>query len=772
MSSPDNGTRLAGAPDPVTGVSASAMNCANIVVTWNGLSNVTMYGVYRDNGLLGSTGYDVTTFTDTTCAPGNYTYTVNAGNQCGQGGMSNPDVGTRQTIPPQVTGVSATDTICTNVVITWSASGGTTWGYFIFRDGVRIDSVANYPLRYTDTPNPGTYSYAVTGFNGCGGGLLSAADNGTRTTIGPAQVTGMTASDNSCNDVIITWNDVVGEDGYRIHRNGSEIHTTTANVTAYADHPASGTYTYSVQAYNSCGSGQLSSTDSGTRTLGSPDSVTGVSASDNWCYYIEIVWTDLANESGYYVYRNGTLIATRGPNNTSYVDAFGTGTHVYNVQAYNSCGHGAISLPDSGTQHSAPNQEVTDVAATDINCSRIIVTWNDLPDEQWYSVVRDSSVNVGTTAMNVTSIIDTTASPGAHSYVVYSQNSCGYGFPSTPVIGTRISGPPPQVTGVIASNLGCSSVTISWNNVTNEHWYYIYRNGIQVGATSTDTTTFTDMPGTGSYGYTVCAYNSCGVGTLSTSVNGVQIAVPVQVTGVTASENSCAHIVIMWQDVAYETAYWIYRDSALVATLDTNAHVYYDGFSFGTHSYIVQALNGCGVGAMSAVVTGTRLGSPAQVTGVAATNDNCLHITVTWSDVANETNYYVWRDGNIVHYTDADVTVYVDSLATTGTHSYEVRAYADECFSFGDPSTPVMGTRLSNPPAQVTGVSASDNDCNNVIISWNDISIENGYKVYRDGTQIGTTEANVTFLSDSVSGVSRRLRSPDWQPQLITATVQ
>jgi hypothetical protein len=68
-------------------------------------------------------------------------------------------------------------------------------------------------------------------------------------------------------------------------------------------------------------------------------------------YQITIGWIDQAsNEDGYRIYRDGSLIATLGPNTTSYTDSPPRpGPHTYEVEAYNSGGaSGRLSVQDKG----------------------------------------------------------------------------------------------------------------------------------------------------------------------------------------------------------------------------------------------------------------------------------------------------------------------------------------------------------------------------------------------------------------------------------------
>ncbi len=164
-------------------------------------------------------------------------------------------------LPPQVTGVTATDDHCNNVVITWNDVSNED-GYYVCRNGGIVDTVDANITNGVDTPAPGTYAYIVYAYNSCGNGFQSLSDNGTRLAP-PPQVTGVAATDNSCNNIVITWNDVAGENGYYVYRNGQQVCSVGANILTCTDTPPTGTYSYTVSGWNTCGTGPASLPDQG-----------------------------------------------------------------------------------------------------------------------------------------------------------------------------------------------------------------------------------------------------------------------------------------------------------------------------------------------------------------------------------------------------------------------------------------------------------------------------------------------------------------------------
>ena len=80
----------------------------------------------------------------------------------------------------------------------------------------------------------------------------------------PPAPTGLTATVASAKQIDLQWNDVTGEDGYKIERKTSgtdwvQIAAVGSNVTSKLDKGLSpGTYTYRVRAFNSAGNSPYS----------------------------------------------------------------------------------------------------------------------------------------------------------------------------------------------------------------------------------------------------------------------------------------------------------------------------------------------------------------------------------------------------------------------------------------------------------------------------------------------------------------------------------
>jgi hypothetical protein len=138
--------------------------------------------------------------------------------------------------------------------------------------------------------------------------------------------------------------------------------------------------------------------------------------------------------------------------------------------------------------------------------------------------------------------------------------------------------------------------------------------------------------------------------------------------------------------------------------------------------------------------------APSAPSWCGSTDDNCGYINISWENVSDEDGYKVYRDGSAapIGTTGANVTSYRDNI--TGTHSYRVKAYSICGESGYSPLVNGTGLSSSSPPSNCI---ASDNLPDKVHFSWQDNSDnEDGFKVYRDGSYLGSVAASVSYYDD------------------------
>jgi chitodextrinase len=316
------------------------------------------------------------------------------------------------TVAPSVpTGLAAASG-ASSVALTWvasteSAAGPGVAGYYVYRNGSQIGTVSS-GTSYTDSPLAAltTYSYQVAAFDKAippNVSALSAAISVTTSSSSqtPATPTGLATSNITATSVTLTWNASTGVSGYFIYCNGVQI-ATVSSGTSYNNQglAASTTYSYRIAAYTQA-SASLAYVSAPSASVGvttaaatQPPSVpTGLSASSIATGSALISWaastdSDGSSVGGYYVYRNGSRIATV-TSGTSYADSTlsASTSYSYQVAAFDhsappnvsalSTALGVTTLADT-----QPPTIPTGLAASNVTPSTVPLSWNastDLP---------------------------------------------------------------------------------------------------------------------------------------------------------------------------------------------------------------------------------------------------------------------------------------------------------------------------------------------------------------------------------------------------------
>jgi chitodextrinase len=762
--------------------------------------------LFRSDTVTSGTSYQNTSLTPNTT----YIYTISAydqaGNSSGQSAAVNvttpplPD-----TTPPSVpTNLLASGITTTSVTLSWTASTDNVGvaGYRVYRNGTQVATVTS-GASYQDTvltPNT-TYAYTVRAYDQAGNtSAISASLNAT--TLPPPDITpptvptNLAASGITTNSVTLSWTastDNVGVVGYRVYRNGTSVATVTSG-TSYQDInlPPATTYSYTVSAYDQAGNNSAPSAPVNATTLTAADTTppsvpTNLAASGMTLFTVTLSWTastDNVGVAGYKVFRNGPQVATVA-SVTTYQDTGLTPntTYAYTVSAYDQAGNNSASsaaLNATTLSDTTPPSVPTNLLASGITTTSVTLSWTASTDNvgvAGYRIYRNGTSVATTTG---TSYQDTgLTSNTTYTYTVQAYDQAGNNSTQSAQVSPTTLSPPdtsaPTVpTNLAASGITSTSVTLSWTASTDNvgvTGYKIFRNGTQVATATGTSYQNTSLTPNTMYAYTVSAYDQAGNNSAqSASVNATTLPLPDTTpptvpTNLAASGITSTSVTLSWTastDNVGVTGYKVFRNGAQVGTATATSYPDSSLTPNTTYAYTVSAYDQAGNNsAQLAPLNVTTLPPPDTTPPTVPTNVVVSGITstsmlISWTastDNVGVAGYKFYRNGTQVATVTSGTSYQNTNLTPSTAYTYTVQAY-DQAGNNSALSSPVIATTLpppdTTPPTVPTSLVASGITSTTSTISWT-ASTDNvgvvGYRVYRNGTQVGTVTG--TSYSDT-----------------------
>lgn len=349
------------APTAPTQLVSTNLTSTSVSLQWHAASDntaVTGYHVYRNEQLVGTVPdlqYTDTGLTSDTT----YTYTLKASDAAGNtSAPSNPLAIT--TLPPPDTtaptapvAISAVASSQTSVLVSWEASSDNVRvdSYKVYREG-RVIATVN-ALEYTDINLAANTPYRYTIVATDAAGNDSAESNALTVTISdttaPGAPTALSITNRTATSVSLAWSaatDNVGVVNYLLYRNG--ILLATLQELQFTDSTVApdSSYDFTVKAADAAGNVSVASnavTVSAQDTT-APTAPTNLTATANTATRITTQWSAASDDRGveqYQVIRGGTVIATVGAAQLSYIDTTvsASTTYSYAVKAIDAAGN-------------------------------------------------------------------------------------------------------------------------------------------------------------------------------------------------------------------------------------------------------------------------------------------------------------------------------------------------------------------------------------------------------------------------------------------------
>jgi len=468
----------------------------SIGIAWKASTDnvsVAGYDVYRD-GVLVKTTVE-TTFIDTGLLPDkNYSYSVKAKDLTGNVSKPSSTITIRTlsdeevpTVPANVQIVSITET---SITIKWDEAEDNIGikEYEIFRNGVSVGKTSN--LSYTDNGlEPDTeYSYAVRAIDTeKNASELSEAviAKTEKDTIAPSVPKNLKINSKTQSSVYLVWSsstDNVQVAGYKIYRDGIEI--GTSYTTSYTDQITSGTFIYSVAAYDT--SGNVSDMSDNVLCDNEIPSSPELKLVSKDATTITISWSEAEDNIGVTGYlicrRSANSYATIGPiNTTSYTDKNLTPGVVYTYYVIAIDGAENISIPSNTIEVvTSPDTESptvpTGLRIVSKTKNSVELIWNRSSDNvsvSGYEIYRNG-IKIGTSLTSGYTDTDL-KEDSIYEYTVKAFDAAGnISDESEPVVVTTYLLEAPKGLKAVAGEL---EVLLTWDALENKEfgWYRIYR---------------------------------------------------------------------------------------------------------------------------------------------------------------------------------------------------------------------------------------------------------------------------------------------------------
>ena len=597
----------------------------------------------------------------------------------------------------------------------------------------------------------------------------------------PATPTGLGAEAASCTQLNLSWNSVSGVTGYKLERSPdntpnswTQITTTTLSVTTFSDTGlTTGTrYYYRVRSNNGAANSAYCVAASGT-TLPAPPVITSVTGVTSTSPQLTLTWTGAANNTGYKLYRAGSLggsyaqllnpstgqplVVTGASCSDAWNMSLGT-PYYYKMVAINAGGESAQSAPlGNWTVPAAPAAPTV----SDPTGSSLRASWSAVTGATSYRVKVSTNVGGPFSDQGTTEALTHVASglaPDTQYYIqIYAINSGGESMNSMPGLGTTLTAAP-----VISSVelLTSSSLKVNWGTVAGATSYKVYRTTDSLGlftqqGGSLTGTSFTDSglaAGT-HYFYKVTALGANGESAPSAVASRWT---PPRVPVITSVDtlSSCS-LMVNWGD-AGGTSYLVSRSSSEEGTYAacgdpvTTTTLTDTGLTSNTvYWYKVAAVNESGQSEPSAAAQGRTLTAAPVLMAVDSISSSSLK--ASWTAVSGATAYRVEHSTDSATFTMlSDVvttTTFSDSGLTSNTQ-YWYRARAVNAAGNSSPSNALSAwTRPASPV--ISAVEALTTV--SLKVQWGAVDGVASYRLYRSYYRSG----GYNLLADNVTTLSQ-----------------
>ena len=597
----------------------------------------------------------------------------------------------------------------------------------------------------------------------------------------PHAPTGLIAGEYADGAVILTWNDVDAETGYRVYvQNGTNweqvgnelaANVTQAQVTGLSDYAS---YTFCVAAFNEVGESDKSVSVVVDTTVApaAPTGLTftfGSSATYQGDGKATFVWNAVDHASGYQIQQKGedgtwTDVAsiTSASYNITGLDNYTT--YDYRVAAYALRGTERLYSPYAEASLSTdwiPTAPLTlSVGEYDAASKTAVLTWNDVEAATNYKIEQNVGgvwTSVGTTS-ETTYTLDL-ADNTNYVFRVVATNEIGDGSSDIVEFFTAAAPAAPTVSGSYDS--ATHSATITFSSAYATSYTVTDDKGTPLYSGPNTSVVVEGLEENETYQYVVVASNDRG-DSPATTYSLYTAAVPAAPTGLAFGEYADGSVDFSWNAVDAATGYRVYVLNGSTwdkvgNDLTTNAVTLTNLSDYNVYAYCVTAFNGEGESLQSAPATlDTTVTPDAPVVSVTYGGGDKYQgdgaATLIWDAVDHAEGYYVARkDGGKWTFLEKTngLAFDVSRMENFSTYEYGVASYATR---YGEDlvseyaSVSIDTTWIPEGEIALT-VGAYDYVADTAPVSWTSVEHADGYRI-----DVTDADGNLTFTTTVVGG--------------------
>jgi chitodextrinase len=557
-----------------------------------------------------------------------------------------------------------TQTSTTSVSIAWNPSSDVAvTSYGTYRNGSKVADTSSTTYTFTGLACGTTYTFAVDEADVLGSRSSQSTIAATTPVCAtappdaqaPAVPSGMRTTSITAGSVSLAWSattDNVGVAGYNLYENGVKAGSTQSTSYSFSGLSCGTSYTLALTAYDAAGNEsdpryattvETTSACQPAPDTQAPSAPGSLAVSSATTTSIGVKWnasSDDVGVSGYGVYRDGSSVGSTSSTSYSYSGLACGRSYTLAVDAADAAGNRSARSTITASTAACPPPNDTQPPAvpngmrtTGITQSSVSLAWNATTDNvgvAGYNLYKDGAKVASTQSTSYTfgglscgsdytlalTAYDAAGneSDGRYATTVETTSAC------TPAPDTQAPTAPGSFAKTTATT---TSINVSWSASSDNvgvAGYTLYRNGTNVGSTTSTSYSYTGLTCNTSYTLAIdaadAAGNRSGKATITTSTAACgsadtqppQTPANLTVTGTTASSVSLSWSAAL--DNVGTTGYGVYRNGSSVGSTASTSYTN-SGLPCGTsYTFAVDAFDAAGNRSGKATVTASTSACP------------------------------------------------------------------------------------------------------------------------------------------------------------------